>query len=99
MKKITARYLAMFGSAFAIWLCNGTIGNNSTDSLIATAEARLGRPATPVSYAGVARRTTVRRVATPGVGARGVGVRPGVGAGKPGVGVNRGGPVNRVGRF
>lgn len=27
----------------------------------ATAEAVVGRPATPVSYAGVARRTTVRR--------------------------------------
>lgn len=63
------------------------------------AEARLGRPATPVSYAGVARRTTVR-VATPGAGARGVGVTPGRGAGAPGVGVapgNAGGPVNRVG--
>jgi hypothetical protein len=49
------------------------------DGLVATAEAALGRPATPVSYAGVARRTTVR-VATPGVGAPGVGVAPGVGA-------------------
>ncbi len=58
------------------------------------AEAVIGRPATPVSYAGVARRSTV------GVGAPGVGVRPGVGVGAPGVGVrpaNRGGPVNRVG--
>lgn len=98
MKKITNRFFVMLGSAVAIWLCNGTIGLNSTGSLIATAEARLGRPATPVSYAGVARRTTVRRAATPGVGAPGVGVRPGVGAGRAGVGVNRGGPVNRVGR-
>ena len=56
-------------------------------SLLSSAEAVVGRPATPVSYAGVARRTTVR-VATPGLGAPGVGVRPG----------NRGGPVNRVGR-
>jgi hypothetical protein len=96
MKKISSRYFIMLGSAFALWLGNGTMGLNSTVSLIATAEARLGRPATPISYAGVARRTTVRRAATPGVGARGVGVRPGVGAG--GVGVNRGGPVNRVGR-
>ena len=29
-----------------------------------TAEARIGRPATPVSYAGVARRTTRRAVGT-----------------------------------
>ncbi len=46
-------------------------------------------------------------VARPGVGAPGVGVRPGVGAGAPGVGVTRGagvgagpnagGPVNRLG--
>lgn len=63
------------------------------------AQARIGRPTTPVSYAGVARRTTVR-VATPGVGAPGVGVTPGRGIGAPGVGVapgNVGGPVNRVG--
>ena len=39
----------------------------SNNSFVTTVEARIGRPATPVSYAGVARRTTVR-VATPGVG-------------------------------
>jgi hypothetical protein len=68
-------------------------------SMIATAEAVVGAPATPVSYAGVARRSTV------GAGAPGVGVTPGVGVGAPGVGVtpgvntptNVGGPVNRVG--
>ena len=41
-------------------------------SLITGAEARVGRPLTPVSYAGVARRTTRRAVAvgtTVGVGA------------------------------
>ena len=75
--------------------------------LVATAEAVVGRPATPVSYAGVARRSTVGAGApgvgvTPGVGAGapGVGVTPGVGAGAPGVGAapgNLGGPVNRVG--
>lgn len=58
-------------------------------------EARVGRPATPVSYAGVARRSTVgagvRGVGvTPGVGAPGVGATPGVGAGAPGVGVTPG---------
>jgi len=46
---------------------NGGIQQTSTNSFVTTAEARIGRPATPVSYAGVARRTTVR-VATPGVG-------------------------------
>jgi hypothetical protein len=33
-------------------------------SLISDAEARIGRPLTPMSYAGVARRTTRRAVAT-----------------------------------
>ncbi|MBQ0822897.1 hypothetical protein KBI52_22165 [Microvirga sp. HBU67558] len=32
-------------------------------SFISQAEARIGRPATPMSYAGVARRTTRRSVA------------------------------------
>jgi hypothetical protein len=34
-----------------------------TGSLVGSAEAVRGRPATPVSYAGVARRTTRRAVA------------------------------------
>ena len=33
------------------------------DNVVATADARIGRPATPMSYAGVARRTTRRAVA------------------------------------
>lgn len=74
-------------------------------ALTPSAEAVVGAPATPVSYAGVARRSTV------GAGAPGVGVTPGVGVGAPGPGAapgvgapgpgaapaNRGGPVNRVG--
>lgn len=89
MKHNARKYLFMAGLAAAGWLCNGTDGG-----LVASAEAVIGRPATPVSYAGVARRSTV------GVGAVGVGVAPGVGVGAPGVGVapmNLGGPVNRVG--
>ena len=39
-------------------------------SLVSSAEARIGRPLTPMSYAGVARRTTRRAVA---VGAVAVG--------------------------
>ena len=87
MKYITCRYVLMFGLAVAVWVWNGEIRPTSHGDLVTTAEARVGRPATPVSYAGVARRTTVR-VATPGVGTPGPGVAPG----------NRGGPVNRVGR-
>jgi hypothetical protein len=104
MKKI-----AIFSLAVAGWLLNGQIGPGPHPGLIASAEAVVGAPATPVSYAGVARRTTARAV-TPGVGAggvggpaSGVGVLPGAGAGKAGVGYsggvgrNLGGPVNRVG--
>ncbi len=91
------------GSRLALMLvvaAAGWLGSGSDGGLVATAEAVIGRPATPVSYAGVARRSTV------GVGAVGVGVVPGVGVGAPGVGVmpgpgvapaNLGGPVNRVG--
>lgn len=35
----------------------------ASDSVVTTADARIGRPATPMSYAGVARRTTRRAVA------------------------------------
>jgi hypothetical protein len=90
-----------------IW--NGQIWPIPEQGMVSTADAVIGRPATPVSYAGVARRTTAR-VVTPGYGAggvggpaSGVGVLPGAGAGQVGVGysggvgVNLGGPVNRVG--
>ena len=43
---------------------DGQVGSIGEVSLIAAAEARVGRPATPVSYAGVARRTTRRVVGT-----------------------------------
>lgn len=103
MTKSTNKVLLLTGLAAAGWLGYGDGGP------VATAQAVVGAPATPVSYAGVARRSTVG-VGAPGVGATpgvgvgapGVGVAPvaGVGVGAPGVGVqpaNRGGPVNRVG--
>lgn len=96
------RYFFLAGIAGTAWLANGQITPLMEVGFIASAEAVVGAPATPVSYAGVARRSTV------GAGAPGVGVTPGVGVGAPGVGVapavgvgtpaNRGGPVNRVGR-
>lgn len=104
MKTVAILSLAVSG-----WLLNGQIGPAPHAGLIASAGAVVGAPATPVSYAGVARRTTARAL-TPGVGAggvggpaSGVGVLPGAGAGKAGVGysggvgTNLGGPVNRVG--
>ncbi len=38
------------------------ISLTKSNSLVSQAEARVGRPATPMSYAGVARRTTRRAV-------------------------------------
>lgn len=91
MNSTVRRYTLMVGMAAAMWLCNGQISSTRV-SVVANAEAVVGAPATPVSYAGVARRSTVGAGApgvgvAPGVGAPGVGVTPGVGAGAPGVGV------------
>lgn len=74
MKKLSfCLPVRLLGLAAAGWFCQA--------GLVTTVEAVVGAPATPVSYAGVARRSTV------GVGAPGVGVTPGVGVGAPGVGV------------
>ena len=81
MKHIVSRYILILGLTAAGWLWNGEIRPTSPGCLLSTAEAFVGAPATPVSVAGVARRSTV------GAGAPGVGVTPG----------NLGGPVNRVG--
>ena len=70
MTRLASRWLAVVGLAALAWASGAAL-----------AEAVVGAPATPVSYAGVARRSTV------GAGAPGVGVTPGVGAGAPGVGV------------
>jgi Zn-dependent alcohol dehydrogenase len=51
-------------------------------SLISQAQARIGRPMTPMSYAGVARRTTRRAVyGTAAVGAAAVGAAAVYGSG------------------
>ena len=91
---IGCRSFLMIALFAVVWLWDGDSEPILNLSLLPNAEAVRGRPATPVSYAGVARRSTV------GIGAPGVGVTPGVGVGAPGPGVapvNRGGPVNRVG--
>ena len=74
--------MSILGIAMAA--SNGGITSEQGVRLVATAEAVVGRPASPVSYAGEARRSAV------GAGAPGVGVTPGVGAGAPGVGVTPG---------
>lgn len=49
--------------AGAALLCGGQLPFDGQSSLVSSAEARIGRPLTPMSYAGVARRTTRRAVA------------------------------------
>jgi len=62
--------ITLASTAFAA----GLSGSNTTGpgDLFSEAEARIGRPLTPMSYAGVARRTTRRAVAVGAVGAAGV---------------------------
>jgi hypothetical protein len=48
------------GAAALFW--SGNMPPSISTSLVSTAEAIIGRPATPMSYAGVARRTTRRAV-------------------------------------
>jgi hypothetical protein len=61
------------GGAALFW--NGHIPTDTQTTWVSTADARVGRPATPISYAGVARRTTRRAVAAGAVvGATAVGV-------------------------
>ncbi len=49
-------------AAASTFLWNGEFTSSDTGALVSTAEAVIGRPVTPVSYAGVARRTTRRAV-------------------------------------
>ena len=61
-----SKRFGVFVIAGAIMVCGAELGERlsvpGVHSLIPTAEARVGRPLTPVSVAGVARRT-VRRCA------------------------------------
>ena len=84
MIRIICKYVFILGLIAAAWLWNGDIKPTLETGLVTITEARMGRPASPVSYAGVARRSTV------GAGAPGVGVTPGVGVGAPGPGVTPG---------
>ena len=57
------------GAAALFW--NGDFPLDKGSSLMTSAEARIGRPLTPMSYAEVARRTTRRAVAVGAAGAAG----------------------------
>lgn len=57
------RHLAFVALFAASFLANGDLDTvRRTGNPVATAEAVIGRPLTPVSYAGVARRTTARMI-------------------------------------
>jgi cyanophycinase-like exopeptidase len=72
MTRISA---TLFRLSIATILCGAALfwgGQSPLDrqsSLVSSAEARIGRPLTPMSYAGVARRTTRRAVAVGAVAA------------------------------
>jgi hypothetical protein len=51
---------AAVGGAVLLW--NGHLPRDTQSSMVSSAEAIIGRPLTPMSYAGVARRTTARAV-------------------------------------
>lgn len=71
----------MLAAAAAVAFSGGMFWNGETAvdaGLISSAEARVGRPLTPMSYAGVARRTTRRAVAV-GAGAAAAGAYYGSG--------------------
>ena len=57
----------ILGGAALFW--GGQLPLDGQSSLVSSAEARIGRPLTPMSYAGVARRTTRRAVAVGAAGA------------------------------
>jgi len=64
----------VLGGAALLW--GGQLTLHPTSSLVSSAEARIGRPLTPLSYAGVARRTTRRAVAAGAVAAGAVYAAP-----------------------
>ena len=53
-------FATIIGGAALFW--GGQFPLDGQSSLVSSAEARVGRPLTPMSYAGVARRTTRRAV-------------------------------------
>jgi hypothetical protein len=78
--KTSSHRLIMLAAA-SVTLAAGLLWNGETtvtSGLISSAEARIGRPLTPMSYAGVARRTTRRAVAV-GAGAAAAGAYYGSG--------------------
>jgi hypothetical protein len=73
--RAASKSLMFAGAALAAaagLLSNGNMPS-SQSGFVSGAEARIGRPLTPMSYAGVARRTTRRAVAVGAAGAAAAG--------------------------
>jgi hypothetical protein len=71
MNRTNNRFMKMSLAGLVDLAClfaNERASLTSPGALLSTAEARIGRPLTPMSYAGVARRTTRRAVAVGAVG-------------------------------
>ena len=66
MRHFLGRFILIVFLVIVVLAWKGDFRSTSTDSFVTIAEARVGRPATPVSYAGVARRSTVRGPANRG---------------------------------
>ncbi|MBY5838586.1 hypothetical protein J3P71_22795 [Rhizobium leguminosarum] len=60
---MTSRKKLIACAGITTMLLVGDVLTGGVGSFISEAQARVGRPLTPVSYAGVARRTTRRAVA------------------------------------
>ena len=69
MTKIPLRFLVAAAAGVFGLFWSGDVSPNRETALMSTAQARIGRPLTPMSYAGVARRTTRRAVAVGAAGA------------------------------
>lgn len=71
MNLLTRKTLALSLAAATVFTA-GVVWNGKAaleEGFSSSAEARVGRPLTPISYAGVARRTTRRAVAVGAAGA------------------------------
>jgi len=76
---VSRKLMVIVAAAVALAAGLSWIGETALDNgLVTSAEARVGRPLTPMSYAGVARRTTRRAVAV-GAGAAAAGAYYGSG--------------------
>jgi hypothetical protein len=73
------RFTLAAATGFVVLFATDKIWLTRSDTLVATADARIGRPLTPMSYAGVARRTVRRGAYVAGAAAGAAGAYYGSG--------------------